>query len=123
MQNAADSAVTAAAFNGTSSYQNEAKAVAADTGRRRVDGVSVTALNNQSARTERRIVTKSRFAQSSCPILFPSHGNFSPTLAGAAMAGGSQTHSYLPPRPGQQRRRHRDPDEWRPFADLKQTAA
>ena len=47
MQNAADSAAIAAASNGTSSYQNEAKAVASqygfDDGSK---GVTVTALNN-----------------------------------------------------------------------------
>jgi uncharacterized membrane protein len=49
MQNAADSAAIAAARNGTSSYQSEAKAVAAQYGF--VDGtggVTVTALNNQT---------------------------------------------------------------------------
>jgi len=40
-------------------------------------------------------------------------GNFSPTLAGAAMAGGSQTHSYCLLALASSAR-HRDPDEWRP---------
>src|SRR5215469_18250634 len=49
LQNAADAAAVAAARNGTSSYQSEAKAVAAQYGL--VDGaggVTVTALNNQT---------------------------------------------------------------------------
>jgi hypothetical protein len=96
MQNAADSAVIAAAFNGTSSYQNEAKAVAARYGFvDGVDGVSVTALNNQTCPDGATDCYQVTVAQSSVPKFFsPVVGNFSPSLAGSAMAGGSQTHSY-----------------------------
>jgi hypothetical protein len=96
MQNAADSAVIAAAFNGTSSYQNEAKAIAARYGFvDGVDGVSVTALNNQICPDGATDCYQVTVAQSSVPRFFsPVVGNFSPSLAGSAMAGGSQTHSY-----------------------------
>src|SRR5438552_107417 len=48
LQNAADSAAIAAASNGTGTYQNEAKAVAAQYGYvHGSNGVTVTALNNQ----------------------------------------------------------------------------
>jgi Putative Flp pilus-assembly TadE/G-like len=99
LQNAADAAVIAAALNNTASlYQFEAKAVAAQYGF--VDGsngIHVTPLSNQpcpspSTATDCYKVT---ITQDSAPVLFSSVlGNFSPALAGAAIAGGSQTHSY-----------------------------
>jgi Flp pilus assembly protein TadG len=96
MQNAADAAVIAAALNGTGSYQSEAKAVAAQYGF--VDGangVTVTALNNQTCPDGATDCYQVTVAQTSPPRYFsPVVGNFSPSLAGAAMAGGSQTHSY-----------------------------
>jgi Putative Flp pilus-assembly TadE/G-like len=96
MQNAADSAVIAAALNGTNSYQDEAKAVAGQYGFvDGVNGVTVTALNSQTCpdgATDCFLVT---VAQKSAPRLFSQViGNFSPSLSGSAMAGNSQTHSY-----------------------------
>lgn len=96
MQNAADSAVIAAALNGTNSYQDEAKAVAGQYGFvDGVNGVTITALNNQTCpdgATDCFLVT---VAQNSAPRLFSKViGNFSPSLSGSAMAGNSQTHSY-----------------------------
>jgi Flp pilus assembly protein TadG len=96
LQNAADAAVTAAALNGTASYGSEAKAVAAKYGF--VDGangITVTALNNQTCPSGATDCYQVTIAQATAPVFFsPVVGNFSPTLAGAAMAGGSQTHSY-----------------------------
>jgi hypothetical protein len=96
LQNAADAAVIAAALNGGGSYQSEAKAVAAKYGF--VDGtngITVTASNNQTCPnggTDCFLVT---IAEASPPRFFsPVVGNLAPSLAGAAMAGGSQTHSY-----------------------------
>ncbi len=96
MQNAADAAVIAAALNGTGSYASEAKAIAARYGF--VDGangITVTASNDRTCpdgTTGCYLVT---VAQASPPRYFsPVLGSFSPSLAGAAMAGGSQTHSY-----------------------------
>ena len=60
LQNGSDAAAIAAARNGTSSYQSEAKAVAAQYGL--VDGsggVTVTALNNQTCPTGRPTATRS----------------------------------------------------------------
>jgi Putative Flp pilus-assembly TadE/G-like len=96
MQNAADSAAIAAALNGTNSYQDEAKAIAARYGFvDGVNGVAVTALNNQACpdgATDCFLVT---VAQNSVPRLFSQViGNFSASLGGSAMAGNSQTHSY-----------------------------
>jgi Flp pilus assembly protein TadG len=96
MQNAADAAVIAAALNGSSSYDSEAKAVAARYGF--VDGangITVTALNNQTCPDGTTGCYQVRVAQASAPRFFsPAVGNFNPALAGTAMAGGSQTHSY-----------------------------
>ena len=112
MQNAADAAVIAAALNGTGSYQSEAKAVAAQYGF--VDGangVTVTALNNQTCPDGATDCYQVTVAQTSPPRYFPPVvGNFSPNLAGAAMAGGSQTHSYCLLALGGS---GTDPDEWR----------
>jgi len=96
LQNAADAAVIAAALKSSSSYQNEAKAVAAQYGF--VDGASgitVAALNNQTCPDGTTVCYQVTVAQSSAPRFFsPVVGNFAPSLAGAAMASGSQTHSY-----------------------------
>jgi Flp pilus assembly protein TadG len=96
LQNAADAAVIAAALNKTASYQSEAKAVAANYGF--VDGtngITVTALNNQTCPGGAPDCYQVTIAQATAPVFFsPVIGNFSPSLAGAAMAGGSQTHSY-----------------------------
>jgi Flp pilus assembly protein TadG len=96
MQNAADSAAIAAARNGTSSYQSEAKAVAAQYGF--VDGtggVTVTALNNQTCpngQTDCYLVT---VANSAAPQFFSQVLGFpAPGLSSAATAGGGQTHNY-----------------------------
>jgi Flp pilus assembly protein TadG len=96
LQNAADAAVVAAALNGTGSYQSEAKAVAAQYGF--VDGangITVTALNNQTCPDGTTDCYQVTVAQASAPRSFsPVVGSFNPALAGTAMAGGSQTHSY-----------------------------
>jgi Flp pilus assembly protein TadG len=96
LQNAADAAVIAAAINGTSSYQAEAKAVAAQYGF--VDGaddITVTALNNQTCPSGSTDCYKVTVARSSPPKFFsPVLGTFNPALAGAAMASNSGTHSY-----------------------------
>jgi len=96
LQNAADSAAIAAATNATSSYQSEAIAVAAQYGY--VDGsngVSVSAANNQTCpdgTTSCYLVT---IAMTSAPQFFSQViGLPAPALSSAAMAGGSQTHSY-----------------------------
>jgi len=96
LQNAADSAVIAAALNGTASYQAEAKGIAAQYGF--VDGsngITVTALNNQTCPDGTSGCYQVTVAQSTPPRFFSRVlGSFTPSLAGAAMAGGSQTHSY-----------------------------
>jgi Flp pilus assembly protein TadG len=96
MQNAADAAVIAAALNGTGAYSSEAKAVAARYGF--VDGangITVTASNDQTCPDGTTGCYRVMVAQASPPRYFsPVLGNFSPSLAGAAIAGGSQTHSY-----------------------------
>jgi Flp pilus assembly protein TadG len=96
LQNAADAAVIAAALNNTASYQSEAKAVAATYGF--VDGangITVTALNNQTCPGGATDCYQVTIAQATAQVFFsPVIGNFTPSLAGAAMAGGSQTHSY-----------------------------
>jgi hypothetical protein len=96
MQNAADAASIAASRNGTASYQSEAKAVAAQYGF--VDGsngVTVTALNNQTCpdgQTDCYLVT---VADSAAPQFFSQVLGFpAPGLSSAAMAGGGQTHDY-----------------------------
>jgi len=96
LQNAADAAVIAAALNGTGSYQNEAKAVAAQYGFvDGVNGITVTALNNQTCPDGATDCYQVTVAQASTPRFFsPVVSLFSPSLAGSALAGGSQTHSY-----------------------------
>jgi Flp pilus assembly protein TadG len=96
LQNAADAGVIAAALNGTNSYASEAKAVAAQYGFvDGVNGISITALNNQNCpdgATDCYLVT---VAQASAPRFFsPVVSLFSPSFAGSAMASSSQTHSY-----------------------------
>jgi Flp pilus assembly protein TadG len=96
MQNAADAASIAAARNGTSSYQSEAKGVAGQYGF--VDGtggITVTALNNQTCpdgKTDCYLVT---VANSAAPQFFSQVLGFpAPRLSSAATAGGGQTHNY-----------------------------
>jgi len=96
LQNAADAAAIAAARNGTSSYDSEAKAVAATYGF--VDGtngISITPLNNQTCpngQTNCYLVT---VAMASAPQFFSQVvGLPAPVLSSAAMAGGAQTHTY-----------------------------
>ncbi|HWZ69723.1 MAG TPA: pilus assembly protein TadG-related protein [Stellaceae bacterium] len=96
MQNAADSAAIAAASNGTSSYQNEAKAVASqygfDDGSK---GVTVTALNNQTCPGGGTNCFKVTVAMAAAPQFFSQVvGLPPPPLSSAAMAGGSQLHKY-----------------------------
>jgi hypothetical protein len=95
MQNAADSAAVGAATNGTGTYPNEAKAVAAQYGD--VDGsngVTVTALNNQTCPDEQTDCAKSP-AMAAAPQFFSQVIGFpAPPLSGAAMAGGTQLHQY-----------------------------
>src|SRR5262249_20093387 len=96
MQNAADSAVIAAARNGTSSYQSEAKAVAAQYGF--VDGtggVTVTALNNQTCPDAETNCFKVTVAMATAPRFFSQVvGLPAPPLSSAATAGGGLTHNY-----------------------------
>src|SRR6266436_4579176 len=96
LQNAADAAVIAAAINGTSSYQAEAKAVTAQYGFvDGADGITVTALNNQTCPSGSTDCYKVTVVRSSAPKFFsPVLGTFNPALAGAAMASNSGTHSY-----------------------------
>ena len=80
LQNAADAAVIAAALNGTGSYQNEAKAVAAQYGFvDGVNGITVTALNNQTCPDGATDCYQVTVAQASTPRFFsPVVGLFSP---------------------------------------------
>jgi Flp pilus assembly protein TadG len=96
MQNAADAAVIAAALNGTGSFQYEARAVAATYGFiHGANGITVTALNNQPCPGGATDCYQVTIAQATAQMFFsPVIGNFTPSLAGAATAGGSQTHSY-----------------------------
>jgi Flp pilus assembly protein TadG len=96
LQDAADAAAIAAARNGTSSYASEAEAVTAQYGF--VDGangITVTPLNNQTCpngQTNCYLVT---VALASAPQFFSQLAGLpAPSLSGAAMAGGAQTHTY-----------------------------
>ena len=71
LQNAADAAAIAAARNGTSSYQSEANAVAAQYGL--VDGsggVTITALNNQTCPNAQTNCYSVTIAMSAAPQFF-----------------------------------------------------
>ena len=96
MQNAADSAAVAAATNGTSTYQNEAKAVAAQYGY--VDGspgIHVTAVNGQTCPNGETNCYKVTVAMDTAPQFFSQVvGLPAPPLSSAAMAGGDQIHQY-----------------------------
>ena len=96
MQNAADSAAIAAAANKTATYQDEAKAVAAQYGF--VDGsngVTVTALNNQTCPDGTTNCIAVSVAMAAAPQFFSQVVGFpAPALSSAAMAGGGQTHYY-----------------------------
>jgi hypothetical protein len=96
IQNAADAAAVAAARNGTSSYESEAKAVAAQYGF--VDGsggVTVTALNNQICPNGQTNCYSVTVAMSAAPQFFSQVvGIPAPPGSSSAMAGGGQTHSY-----------------------------
>jgi len=96
LQNAADAAAVAAARNGTSSYQSEAKAVAAQYGL--VDGaggVTVTALNNQTCPNGQTDCYSVAIAMAAAPQFFSQVVRIpAPALSSSAMAGGGQTHSY-----------------------------
>jgi len=96
LQNAADAAVIAAATNGTDTYQSEAKAVVAQYGF--VDGtngITVTALNNQTCPSGTTDCYKVTVAQASAPLFFSGVlGLSAPAVSGAAMASSSATHSY-----------------------------
>jgi Flp pilus assembly protein TadG len=96
LQNAADAAAVAAARNGTSSYQSEAAAVAAQYGL--VDGtggVTVTALNNQTCPNGQTNCFSVTVAMSAAPQFFSQVvGISAPPLSSSAMAGGGQIHSY-----------------------------
>jgi len=60
-----------------------------------VNGITVTALNNQTCPDGATDCYQVTVAQASTPRFFsPVVGLFSPSLAGSALAGGSQTHSY-----------------------------
>jgi len=97
MQNAADSAAVAAATNGGATYQNEAKAVAAQYGY--IDasnGVHVTA-NNQTCpdtTTESNCVQVT-VAMDTAPQFFSQVVGFpAPPLTSAAIASGAKIHQY-----------------------------
>jgi Flp pilus assembly protein TadG len=98
MQNAADSAAIAAATNGTATYQNEAKAVAAQYGY--VDdtnGVHVTALNNQTCPNtakEANCVNVTVKMDTAPQFFSQVVGLSAPPLTSAAMASGAQVHQY-----------------------------
>jgi Flp pilus assembly protein TadG len=96
LQNGADAAAVAAARNGTSSYQSEAKAVAAQYGL--VDGsggVTVTALDNQTCPNGQTNCYSVTIAMSAAPQFFSQViGIPAPPMSSSAMAGGGQTHSY-----------------------------
>jgi Flp pilus assembly protein TadG len=97
MQNAADSAAIAAAINGgPTTYQNEAKAVAAQYGF--VDnsnGVHVTAVNGQTCPDGETNCYKVTVAMDTAPQFFSQVvGLPAPPLSSAAMAGGDQIHQY-----------------------------
>src|SRR5215467_12655892 len=96
LQNAADAAVIAAAIDGTGTYQSTAKAVTAQYGF--VDGsngITVTALNNQTCPSGATNCYKVTVAQSSGPLFF-SHvlGISAPAISSAAMASSNATHNY-----------------------------
>src|SRR5260370_36260956 len=96
LQNGADAAAVAAARNGTSSYQSEAKAVAAQYGL--VDGsggVTVTALDNQTCPNGQTNCYSVTIAMSAAPQFFSQViGIPAPPMSSSAMAGGGQAHSY-----------------------------
>jgi hypothetical protein len=96
LQNAADAAAIAAARNGTSLYQSEAEAVAAQYGL--VDGsggITVTAVNNQTCPNGQTNCYSVTIAMSAAPQFFSQVvGIPAPPVSGSAMAGGGQTHSY-----------------------------
>jgi Putative Flp pilus-assembly TadE/G-like len=96
MQNAADSAAVAAATNGTGTYQNEAKAVTSQYGY--VDGsngVTVTALNNQTCPDGQTDCYKVTVSMATAPQFFSQVvGLPAPPLSSVAMAGGTQIHQY-----------------------------
>ena len=96
LQNAADSAVVAAAINGSGAYQSEAKAVAARYGF--VDGaggITVTALSNQTCPDTSGDCYTVTITEASAPAYFSAVlGIPGPTLASSAIAGGIVEHSY-----------------------------
>jgi hypothetical protein len=98
LQNAADSAVIAASFNGTGTYASEAQAVTAQYGF--VDGaggITVTALNNQTCPSPSTATDcyKVTVAQASAPLFFaPVLGISAPAVSSDAMASASATHNY-----------------------------
>jgi len=98
LQNAADAAVIAASQNGASSYQSEAKAVAAQYGfTDGSNGISVTALNNQTCPSPSTATDcyKVTVAQASAPLFFSSVLGFSaPAISSVAMASSKETHTY-----------------------------
>jgi Flp pilus assembly protein TadG len=96
LQNAADAAVIAAAIDGTGTYQSTAKAVTAQYGFfDGSDGITVTALNNQTYPSGATNCYKVTVAQSSAPLFFSSVLGISPpAISSAAMATSSEVHNY-----------------------------
>jgi Flp pilus assembly protein TadG len=98
LQNAADSAVIAAALNGTATYASEAKGVTAWYGF--IDGaggITVTALNDQTCPSPSTATDcyKVTVAQASAPLFFaPVLGISAPAVSSDAMASASATHNY-----------------------------
>jgi len=96
MQNAADAAAIAASQNGTGTYQSEAKAVAAQYGFvDGVNGITVSALNNQTCPGGSTDCYKVTVTRASAPLFFSTVlGISAPNLSNAAMASSKETHSY-----------------------------
>jgi Flp pilus assembly protein TadG len=96
LQNAADSAAIAAASNGTGTFQNEAKAVAAQYSYvHGSNGVTVTTVNNQPCPDGQANCYKVTVAMATAPQFFSQVVGFpAPPLSSAAMAGGNQIRPY-----------------------------
>jgi len=96
MQNAADSAVVAAALNNSSSYQAEAKAVAAHYGfQDGTNGTSVTVLNNQACPGGQSTCYSVAIQQPAPQFLSELVGAVAPTLNGAALANSGRQYCLL----------------------------
>lgn len=95
MQNAADAAALAAAVDGTTAYDTQAKAVAASYGFvNGANGITVTAADNQTCPDGDTDCYLVNVKQAAAPVYFASVlGLRGPAIASAAMASGG-VHSY-----------------------------